>query len=67
MPGSHSAVSPKSVNSPKRKKIGLFTAMSIGIGGMVGAGIFSIHGVKLCFAHSRERRKQNDEHSSRNR
>ncbi|MHB8202608.1 MAG: APC family permease [Desulfomonilaceae bacterium] len=45
MPGSYSAVSPKSVNSPKRGQIGLFAAMSIGIGGMVGAGIFSILGV----------------------
>ena len=39
MPGSYSAISPKSVNSPKRGQIGLFAAMSIGIGGMVGAGL----------------------------
>lgn len=31
--------------SSKRNQIGLFAAMSIGIGGMVGAGIFSILGV----------------------
>jgi len=30
---------------PSRDRIGLFAAMSIGIGGMVGAGIFSILGV----------------------
>ncbi|MGO8823560.1 MAG: hypothetical protein ACLQO6_20355 [Desulfomonilaceae bacterium] len=67
MPGSASAISPKSVNSPKRGQIGLFAAMSIGIGGMVGAGIFSILGVRSCLAHRRERRKQNDERSTRNR
>lgn len=35
----------ESSGSPKRGQIGLFAAMSIGIGGMVGAGIFSILGV----------------------
>ena len=37
--------SPKSPGSPKRGQIGLLAAMSICIGGMVGAGIFSILGV----------------------
>jgi amino acid transporter len=35
----------QSSDSQKRGQIGLFAAMSIGIGGMVGAGIFSILGV----------------------
>jgi amino acid transporter len=35
---------PITLNS-RRKSIGLFAAMSIGIGGMVGAGIFSVLGV----------------------
>ncbi|MDD5226067.1 MAG: APC family permease [Candidatus Omnitrophica bacterium] len=38
-------LSAKSPCVPKRGPIGLFAAMSIGIGGMVGAGIFSILGV----------------------
>jgi amino acid transporter len=45
MTESTSVLPPKSSNSPKRGQIGLFAAMSIGIGGMVGAGIFSILGV----------------------
>ena len=32
-------------NTPARNQIGLFSSMAIGIGGMVGAGIFSILGV----------------------
>lgn len=32
-------------NAPARNQIGLFSSMAIGIGGMVGAGIFSILGV----------------------
>lgn len=35
----------QSSNNSKRGQIGLFAAISIGIGGMVGAGIFSILGV----------------------
>ncbi len=35
----------QSSGSPKRGQIGLLAAMAIGIGGMVGAGIFSILGV----------------------
>jgi len=38
-------VSTKPADISKRGQIGLFAAMSIGIGGMVGAGIFSILGV----------------------
>jgi amino acid transporter len=39
------AISSPSSDNPKRGQIGLFAAISIGIGGMVGAGIFSILGV----------------------
>lgn len=35
----------ETITVPKRGQIGLFAAMAIGIGGMVGAGIFSILGV----------------------
>ncbi len=42
---SKSTIPGKSSARPKRGQIGLFAAMSIGIGGMVGAGIFSILGV----------------------
>lgn len=45
MTESTNTLSAKSSGSSKRGQIGLFAAMSIGIGGMVGAGIFSILGV----------------------
>lgn len=45
MKESASTLRVQSSDSPKRGQIGLFAAMSIGIGGMVGAGIFSILGV----------------------
>jgi amino acid transporter len=35
----------KNISSTQRKSIGLLAAVSIGIGGMVGAGIFSILGI----------------------
>jgi amino acid transporter len=45
MKESPSSLAVQSSDSPKRGQIGLLAAMSIGIGGMVGAGIFSILGV----------------------
>jgi amino acid transporter len=42
---SASPVSPSSSSSSSANQIGLAAAVSIGIGGMVGAGIFSILGV----------------------
>lgn len=42
----HGAKTHASNRSPKKKSnIGLVAALSIGIGGMIGAGIFSILGV----------------------
>ncbi|MEN6406590.1 MAG: APC family permease [Thermoguttaceae bacterium] len=45
MSESKAAVSSQSAATPQRGQIGLISAMAIGIGGMVGAGIFSILGV----------------------
>ncbi|MEN6559049.1 MAG: APC family permease [Thermoguttaceae bacterium] len=45
MSESAATVSSSSTAAPQRGQIGLISAMAIGIGGMVGAGIFSILGV----------------------